>query len=195
MRLSYERDSKGIENWKQGENMLEKNVEILINTLLTDCGLGTIISPIESVPGGYLHRMYKVTTDRGIYAVKHLNPEIMSRPDALDNFERAESIEYIPAIVVNENKMQNVRYFADHLDILPGRMFFIENYKGEKVATATAYYDIYGRDNSGDGWLHWVAVRRDYQGKGLSKPLITYALNILHQLGHSIGVSGQAVSE
>lgn len=175
--------------------MLEKNVEILINTLLTDCGLGTIISPIESVPGGYLHRMYKVTTDRGIYAVKHLNPEIMSRPDALDNFERAESIEYIPAIVVNENKMQNVRYFADHLDILPGRMFFIENYKGEKVATATAYYDIYGRDNSSDGWLHWVAVRRDYQGKGLSKPLITYALNILQQLGHSIGVSGQAVSK
>lgn len=481
--------------------MLEKNVEILINTLLTDCGLGTIILPIESVPGGYLHRMYKVTTDSGIYAVKHLNPEIMNRPDALDNFERAESIEYIlekagisiiPAIVVNENKMQKVqgnyfyifkwqegnitdwnhispmecfaigdilgkihaiqprniehqpldvskidwnhyiniaeegsgisfllrdnielldyaqkelnharallpdvqclsnedmdpknvmwdqgkpwvidlecldygnpvsdalqlslqwsgtvtyeldvnklitffegylkaydngfrgygdviglaytwiewleynlkralgnhvdeeekqlgileventlnrikyiyskeqllrdvfsfqlpkvnpevydnhddricyyelllandisgirqyelpdgyrfvpyaegdrdtwieiersakefisfeqgleawnRYFADHLDILPGRMVFIENYKGEKVATATAYYDIYGRDNSGDGWLHWVAVRRDYQGKGLSKPLIIYVLNILYQLGHT----------
>lgn len=90
----------------------------MINTLLKNSGLGTIISPIESVTGGYLHRMYKVTTDGGIYAVKHLNPEIMSRTDAIDNFKRAESIEYIleqaeipiiPAIVVNENKMQNVQ--------------------------------------------------------------------------------------
>ena len=77
------------------------------------------------------------------------------------------------------------RYYANSLDILPQRMFFIENDKGEKIATATAFYDIYGRDTSGAGWLHWVAVKREYQGKGLSKPLITHALNIMKELGYS----------
>ena len=76
------------------------------------------------------------------------------------------------------------RYYANSLDVLPQRMFFIENDKGEKVATATAFYDIYGRDTSGAGWLHWIAVKREHQGKGLSKPLITYVLNIMKDLGY-----------
>ena len=77
------------------------------------------------------------------------------------------------------------RYYANSLDILPERMFFVENEKGEKVATATAFYDIHGRDTSGAGWLHWVAVKREYQGKRLSKPLITYVLNVMKDLGYS----------
>lgn len=63
-------------------------------------------------------------------------------------------------------------------------MFFIENGEGEKIATATAFYDIHGRDTSSAGWLHWVAVKREYQGKGLSKPLITYVLNVMKNLGY-----------
>lgn len=77
------------------------------------------------------------------------------------------------------------RYYATKLDELPNRMFFVETNEGEKVATATAFYDINGRDTSNDGWLHWVAVKREYQGKGLSKPLITYVLRVMNQLGHA----------
>lgn len=77
------------------------------------------------------------------------------------------------------------RYYAAKLDELPNRMFFIETTAGEKVATATAFYDIHGRDQSNDGWLHWVAVKREYQGLGLSKPLITYVLRKMNQLGHT----------
>ena len=76
------------------------------------------------------------------------------------------------------------KYYENRQEELPVRMVFIENSAGEKVATATAFYDIYGRDKSGDGWLHWVAVRREYQGKGLSKPLIAYALNVMRELGY-----------
>lgn len=76
------------------------------------------------------------------------------------------------------------RYYAARLGELPGRMFFIENDEGEKVATATAFYDIYRRDKN-DGWLYWVAVRREYQGKGLSKPLITYVLQVMNELGYT----------
>lgn len=76
------------------------------------------------------------------------------------------------------------RYYVSKLDELPSRMFFIETDEGEKIATATAFYDIYGRDTSGDGWLHWVAVKREYQGKGLSKPLVTYVLRAMNKLGY-----------
>lgn len=76
------------------------------------------------------------------------------------------------------------RYYDGKDEELTKRMVFVTNEAGEKVATATAYYDIYGRDKSGAGWLHWVAVRREYQGKGLSKPLITYVLNVMRSLGY-----------
>ena len=67
-------------------------------------------------------------------------------------------------------------------------MVFIEDNAGRKVATATAFYDVYGNDRSGAGWLHWVAVRREYQGKGLSKPLISYVLRLMPELGYSHAV-------
>lgn len=77
------------------------------------------------------------------------------------------------------------RYFEGKDSELIHRMVFIETTNGEKVATATAFYDIYGRDQSGAGWLHWVAVRRDYQGCGLSKPLISYVLHLMTKLGYT----------
>lgn len=77
------------------------------------------------------------------------------------------------------------RYYANNENLLLDRMVFIEDAEGKKIATATAYYDITNRDQSGDGWLHWVAVRREYQGKGLSKPLITYVLSIMRELGYT----------
>lgn len=75
------------------------------------------------------------------------------------------------------------RYFGWNESELPARMVFIENEAGEKVATATAYFDIYGRDQSGAGWLHWVAVRRDAQRKGLARPLIAHTLRLIRELG------------
>ena len=77
------------------------------------------------------------------------------------------------------------RYYGNRENELFDRMLFIENERGEKVATATAMYDVFGRDTSGSAWLHWVAVRRDYQGKGLSKPLISKAFRIMKDLGYS----------
>lgn len=77
------------------------------------------------------------------------------------------------------------KYYGGKDSELSGRMVFVENDAGEKVATATAFYDIYGRDKSGAGWLHWVAVRRDYQGKGLAKPLIAHTLAVMKALGYT----------
>lgn len=95
----------------------EKTIEELWAELMLACGLGEIISPIDSVSGGFLHRMYRVKTDCGTYAVKHLNREIMGRTGAHDNYKRAERIEgmlekeglpIVPSLTIHGNKMQNI---------------------------------------------------------------------------------------
>lgn len=77
------------------------------------------------------------------------------------------------------------RYYSGRENELLSRMVFVVNARGEKVATATAFYDISDKDQSGSGWLHWVAVKREYQGKGLSKPLISHTLKIMASLGYT----------
>ncbi len=89
--------------------------EELINKLFKDKSIGSVAGPITAVSGGFMHRMYRVETDKGIYAVKHLNPNIMKRPDAFDNYRRAEVLEkqlesagipIVPALTIDGNKMQ-----------------------------------------------------------------------------------------
>ncbi|MFG6395166.1 MAG: GNAT family N-acetyltransferase [Lachnospiraceae bacterium] len=77
------------------------------------------------------------------------------------------------------------KYYGTRLKELPGRMVFIENAEGLKVATATAFYNIYRQDSPLCGWLHWVAIKREYQGQGLSKPLVLFTLNIMKKLGYT----------
>ena len=77
------------------------------------------------------------------------------------------------------------RYYAGKESELPDRMIFIENEAGEKIATATAFYDIHGNTVPGEGQLHWVGIKKEEQGKGLSKPLITHTLNLMKDLGYN----------
>ena len=93
--------------------------------------LGEQTADPQPLRGGYTHRMYAVTTTHGRYAVKLLNPEIMRRPDALDNYRRAEGFEtllevqclpILPAMDIFGRKLQCVdgqylyvfRYYEGH---------------------------------------------------------------------------------
>lgn len=53
---------------------------------MLQCNLGQVIENAIRVNGGLSHRMYKVVTDKGIYAVKELNKGIMKRKEAYSNF-------------------------------------------------------------------------------------------------------------
>ena len=77
------------------------------------------------------------------------------------------------------------KYYAEHESELMERMFFIVNNSGQKIATATAFYDIRKGDDGINGWLHWVAVSRKEQGRGLSKPIIAEILHFMAELGYS----------
>lgn len=54
--------------------------------------LGTIVKSITKVTGGLSHRMYKVVTDKCIYAIKELNSGIMKKQDAYSNFVFSEKV-------------------------------------------------------------------------------------------------------
>ena len=54
--------------------------------------LGEKILEVRKVTGGLSHRMYKVTTDKAIYAIKELNPNVMKREEAYANFVFAEKV-------------------------------------------------------------------------------------------------------
>ena len=112
--------------------MKVKTIEELLTNLMQVCGLGKIIADIEPVSGGFMHRMYKVVTENGIFAVKHLNAEIMKRPNVHENFARAEKIEgilekndspIVPALVFDGRKMQNV----------DGQFFYVFKWQKGKI--------------------------------------------------------------
>lgn len=55
-------------------------------------GLGELVGDPVPVSGGLLHRMFRVETAAGVYAVKALNPDIMQRPGALNNMLNGERV-------------------------------------------------------------------------------------------------------
>lgn len=50
------------------------------------------VKSILKLYGGLMHKMFKVETDKGIYCIKVLNPEVMSRKEAYNNFVISESV-------------------------------------------------------------------------------------------------------
>ncbi len=63
-----------------------------INNLMESLKLGAVINEPVQVTGGLLHKMYRVNTIKGAYAVKVLNAEIMKRPVAFQNTVNSEKI-------------------------------------------------------------------------------------------------------
>lgn len=85
-----------------------------MEALCREAGLGLPLREPKPVSGGLMHRMFDVETTTGRYAVKRLNPEVMARPDALENLRRAAKLEamleqrglpILPAITVNGEKL------------------------------------------------------------------------------------------
>ena len=84
--------------------MMSDNLyHVHIQKLCAMMRIGELIDAPEAVSGGFLHRMYSITTSQGKYAIKALNPQIMQRPDAMQNFIRSERIaeraaNHVPAL-------------------------------------------------------------------------------------------------
>lgn len=89
--------------------------DLLLKKICRQLELGTLTAPPGPLSGGFLHKMYSLFTTKGRYAVKLLNPYIMERETALENYCRAERLERIleenhipilPALDFGGRKMQ-----------------------------------------------------------------------------------------
>jgi GNAT superfamily N-acetyltransferase len=72
------------------------------------------------------------------------------------------------------------RYRLPYLEELRRRCVFVSSPEGERVATASAWWDY--TDTRRDPWLHWVAVKPAFQGKGLGKAVITRTVHLLLEI-------------
>ena len=104
----------------------------MLDRICNALSLGALSVPPMSLSGGFTHRMFRVETDKGSYALKLLNPEIMQRPDALDNYRAAEKgeslmenagVPILPALSIGGRKLQRVDgqylYVFDYFDGQP----------------------------------------------------------------------------
>ena len=85
-----------------------------IEKLVTKTNIGTCIKGINKVSGGLSHRMYKVVTDKGIYAIKKLNPGVMKRKEAFSNFIFSEKV----AEIAKHNKITVIGAIKVNNDII-----------------------------------------------------------------------------
>lgn len=54
--------------------------------------IGNVVQEPSSISGGLMHKMFKVTTEANIYAVKWLNPSLMQRSGVMENLINSERI-------------------------------------------------------------------------------------------------------
>ena len=74
-------------------------------------------------------------------------------------------------------------FYDSFIEELPRRLFFVVNSKGEIVATAT----ISRLEEPEFGYnaaVDWFAIKKEYQGFKLSKPMIKKFIKLAHELGH-----------
>jgi lysophospholipase L1-like esterase/GNAT superfamily N-acetyltransferase len=71
--------------------------------------------------------------------------------------------------------------FGGHQQELAERCLFLENESGESIGTAMGWYGTLLPGGIA-GRLHWVGIRKEYQGRGLGRPLVGRALELLSRL-------------
>lgn len=91
---------------------MSKVYNINFQKLFKSLNLGEIKGSPERVYGGLIHRLFKVNTDRILYSVKALNPNIMAKDSAAEEFTNSEKtaitfqkkhISCLPANTINNN--------------------------------------------------------------------------------------------
>ncbi|NYB75899.1 phosphotransferase [Sedimentibacter hydroxybenzoicus DSM 7310] len=107
-------------------------MQIMFEKICKQFDLGTLKSTPTPLAGGFMHKMYSMFTTTGNYAVKLLNPYVMQRETAKENYRKAEyfesilekhSIPILPALVFHGQKMQEI----------DGQFFYVFNWYDGKA--------------------------------------------------------------
>ena len=116
---------------KENEMELFYDDKVSIFTKIAEKYDWKIIGKPMLLSGGFMHKMYRIDTQQGTFALKLLNPFVMQRETAMDNFAKAERIELLleqqgvpilPALSFDGRKMQEVDGEHFYLfDYFPGK--------------------------------------------------------------------------
>lgn len=126
--------------------------------------------PEYALPAGYIVRMYR-EGDAATWTALQMAAEPF--------------ITVTPALFDSQ--------YGDALDALPVRMFFIETESGEPAASISAWWETDRFNPQERGRIHWVVVHPDHQRRGLTKPMMTLAMQRLAQF-HSAAMLGTHTS-
>lgn len=72
------------------------------------------------------------------------------------------------------------REFQRDLEQLKTRMLFLCNPIGRVIGTSTSWHE-----DQETGLVHWMAIIPEYQGRGMSKPLLSATLKQMKALGYT----------
>jgi Ser/Thr protein kinase RdoA (MazF antagonist) len=103
---------------------------IQIEKLCKKCALGELLCAPIPISGGLLHRMYDVKTSNGRFAIKTLNPEIMARKEAFNNYVISEKISSKLANVINVIGAN--LYHGNYIQEIDGQFYIIYDFKEGK---------------------------------------------------------------
>lgn len=138
--------------------MLDKSIAYKSVVMRIECDKIEALGE-ATLPDGFSFRFFERSDVKHWGSIETSVLEFPSESEACSYFEMA----YLPSLLE-----------------LQKRCFFIINPDGIPIATATAWYS-----DSELGYqpiLHWVAVRPEYQRKGLGKALTKKALNVFRSL-------------
>ncbi|GCE20679.1 phosphotransferase enzyme family protein [Dictyobacter kobayashii] len=92
--------------------------------LCTMAGLGEPLEEPQAASGGLLHRVWRLTTTGGTFALKQLNSALLQKPGVLQAYRLSENIagamaaQGIPAVAALAHSAGNVIYELDDLTLL-----------------------------------------------------------------------------
>ena len=69
--------------------------------------------------------------------------------------------------------------YGQQRDVLPARVWFVDDDQGQTAASISAWWEKDPSDPADRARVHWVVVHPDHQGRGLTKPMMTVALNVM----------------
>jgi len=103
-----------------------------IEQLIIQENFGNKIISIDKIMGGLSHRIYKVITDKGVYAVKELNSGIMKRKEAYNNFVFSEKVANI-AKQNGINAVEAIKIKNDIMKQIDNKYYMIFNWIDGKI--------------------------------------------------------------
>ncbi|MCY1690938.1 hypothetical protein OVA29_09905 [Exiguobacterium sp. SL14] len=71
---------------------MENMMQLALDLICERFSVGQPISEPVRLMGGLLHETWRLQTTTGFYVLKRLNPEIMQRPEARNNFKLSEDV-------------------------------------------------------------------------------------------------------